>query len=79
MNKKQIVAIWVTITLICCFFLFYPKQYVIYHNGTKMIVSAGHNSYTIPEINWKELLPLSIIILVSGVVITFLLKDKRKE
>ncbi|MDD5729635.1 MAG: hypothetical protein PHN57_00705 [Candidatus Omnitrophica bacterium] len=75
MNKKQLIAAWVTGVLICVVMLFTPRI-TTWQNG--LLILRTDKAFLAPLVNWSLVTSYCLVILIIGVLAVYTLKDKQK-
>ena len=84
MNKKQLLAAWITVILICVVIFFAPKDYLVY-SGQGRISRVGPTDQfayrAIVKIKWDKVVQRSLILFFLGAMVIYTLsreEDKEK-
>ena len=82
MNKKQLIAAWVTVVLICLIILFAPKDYLVYSGGGRINRVEPTDQFAhraIVKIKWDRVVQRSLIILFLGAMAIYTLSEEKKK
>ena len=78
MNKKQLIAAWISVFLVCLIVLSAPKKYVRHLSEGRIFVSDRASEFSTPEIQWGFVIQRSLVVLLIGGILLFTFQDPKK-